>query len=94
MWILRGLFDEMDVPTRQSYSMGIVPPEDRNVMAGTANLGRSIGRVPSSTVTGTLWSGTLTPFPWLIAALLKLSYNLAVYYSYRNLKPPEEISRD
>ena len=94
LWILRGLFDEMDVPTRQSYSMGIVRPEDRNVMAGTANLGRSIGRVPSSTVTGALWSGTLTPLPWLIAASLKLSYNLVVYYSYRNLKPPEETSPD
>ena len=52
LWVLRGLFDEMDVPTRQSYVMAIVPDEERDVMAATNNLGRGIGRLPSTTVTG------------------------------------------
>ncbi|MCH8236369.1 MAG: MFS transporter, partial [Chloroflexi bacterium] len=90
LWVLRGLFDEMDVPTRQSYSMAIVPPEERAAMAGANNLGRSIGRVPASTVTGALWSGALTPAPWLVGAALKLTYNAAIYLTFRGVKPPEE----
>jgi MFS family permease len=57
IWMIRGIFDEMDVPTRQSYMMALVPPEERTVMAGSANLGRGFGRMPSSTVTGFLWAG-------------------------------------
>jgi MFS family permease len=91
--IVRALFDEMDVPTRQSYVMAIVPDDERVLMAGTNNLGRAIGRVPSSTVTGVLWSGALTVAPWLLGAGLKLAYDLAVYMSFRAVTPPEERER-
>jgi MFS family permease len=90
IWVLRGFFDEMDVPTRQSYVMAIVPDDERDVMAGTNNLGRGIGRVPSSAVTGLLWSGAVTVAPWLLAGGLKLSYNLSVYMAFRRVRPPEE----
>ncbi len=88
--VLRALFDEMDVPTRQSYMMAITPPDEQSVMAGAANLGRGLGRIPSATVTGLLWSGALTVAPWLIAAGLKLTYDFAIYAAFRGVKPPEE----
>ena len=47
LWMARSLLDEMDVPTRQSYMMGITEPDERPMMAGTANLGRGLGRVGS-----------------------------------------------
>lgn len=90
LWIMRGLFDEMDVPTRQSYVMSIVPEGERDVMAATNNLGRGIGRLPSTTVTGALWASSITVAPWITAAGLKLTYNLAVYMAFRGVRPPEE----
>ncbi len=90
IWMLRGIFDEMDVPTRQSYMMALVPPEERTVMAGSANLGRGLGRMPSSTVTGFLWAGAYTVAPWLIGGSLKLAYDFAIYFSFRNVEIPEE----
>ncbi len=90
IWMLRGIFDEMDVPTRQSYMMALVPPEERTVMAGSANLGRGFGRMPSSTVTGFLWAGAYTVAPWLIGGGLKLAYDFAIYFSFRNVELPEE----
>ena len=92
-WMLRGIFDEMDVPTRQSYMMALVPPEERTVMAGSANLGRGLGRMPSSTVTGFLWAGAYTVAPWLIGGGLKLAYDFAIYFSFRNVKVPEDTER-
>jgi MFS family permease len=91
IWMLRGIFDEMDVPTRQSYMMALVPPEERTVMAGSANLGRGLGRMPSSTVTGFLWAGAYTVAPWLLGGGLKLAYNFAIYFSFRNVELPDEV---
>jgi MFS family permease len=90
IWMLRGIFDEMDVPTRQSYMMALVPPEERTIMAGSANLGRGLGRMPSSTVTGFLWAGTYTVAPWIAGGGLKLMYDLAIYFSFRNVDLPGE----
>ena len=90
LWVMRGLFDEMDVPTRQSYVMSIVPEGERDVMAATNNLGRGIGRLPSTAVTGALWSSSVTIAPWFTSAGLKLAYNLAIYLSFRGIRPPEE----
>ena len=90
LWVMRGLFDEMDVPTRQSYVMSIVPEGERDVMAATNNLGRGIGRLPSTTVTGALWASSISVAPWITAAGLKLTYNLAVYMAFRGVRPPEE----
>ncbi|HCI86684.1 MAG TPA: hypothetical protein DHV68_07545 [Dehalococcoidia bacterium] len=89
IWMLRGIFDEMDVPTRQSYMMALVPPEERTVMAGSANLGRGLGRMPSSTATGFLWAGAYTVAPWLVGGGLKLAYDFAIYFSFRNVQVPE-----
>ena len=86
IWMLRGLFDEMDVPTRQSYMMALVPPEERTVMAASANLGRGLGRMPSSIATGFLWAGAYTVAPWLLGGGLKLLYNFAIYFSFRNVR--------
>jgi sugar phosphate permease len=91
IWMLRGIFDEMDVPTRQAYMMALVPREERTAMAGTANLGRGLGRMPSSTVTGFLWGGAYTVAPWLVGGGLKLAYDFAIYFSFRNVKIPDDV---
>ena len=92
IWMIRGIFDEMDVPTRQSYMMALVPPEERNVMAGSANLGRGFGRMPSSAATGFLWAGSYTVAPWLLGGGLKLIYDFSIYFLFKNVEVPEETS--
>ena len=90
LWMLRSLLDEMDVPTRQSYVMGITDPEERPMMAGTTNLGRGIGRIASPVVTRMLWAGAITVAPWVIAGLTKIAYDIGIYAAFRKIKPPEE----
>ena len=90
LWMARSLLDEMDVPTRQSYMMGITAPDERPMMAGTANLGRGLGRLPSPVITGALWAGAITAAPWVLAGTLKLVYDAAIYFAFRNVTPPEE----
>jgi len=88
LWLLRALFDEMDVPTRQAYMMGITETDEHSIMAGTANLGRGLGRIPSATVTGWLWAGALTVTPWIAAGTLKIAYDFAIWIAFRRVTIP------
>lgn len=94
VFIIRELFNEMDVPTRQSYVMAIVPSDERVMMAGANNLGRTTFRMPSTTFTGLLWSNSVTAAPFIIAATAKLAYDVAVYAAFRGVRPPEEDLRN
>ena len=86
IWMLRSLSDEMDVPTRQSYMMAITEPSEHPIMAGTANLGRGLGRIPSATVTGWLWASALTATPWVLAGTIKIAYDFAIWAAFRRVK--------
>ena len=86
LMMLRSLFDEMDVPTRQAYMMAITDPDEHPIMAGTANLGRGLGRIPSATVTGWLWAGALTTVPWVAAGTIKIAYDFAIWIAFRRVK--------
>ncbi len=86
LWMFRSIADEMDVPTRQAYMMAIIEPSEHPIMAGTANLGRGLGRIPSATVTGWLWSGALTVVPWIAAGSIKLAYDFAIWLAFRRVK--------
>ena len=94
LWLLRALFDEMDVPTRQAYMMGITETDEHPVMAGTANLGRGLGRIPSATVTGWLWAGALTVTPWIAAGTLKIAYDFAIWIAFRRVTIPSRSPRE
>ena len=94
LWLLRALFDEMDVPTRQAYMMGITETDEHSIMAGTANLGRGLGRIPSATVTGWLWAGALTVTPWIAAGTLKIAYDFAIWIAFRRVTIPSRSPRE
>ena len=86
----RELANDMDVPTRQSYIMAIVPPEARTAMAGVTNLGRNIAQVVSPGMGGFIAQLTFLGAPFLIGSATKLIYNALIYFSFRNVRPPEE----
>ena len=82
----RELANDMDVPTRQSYTMAIVPPEARTATAGVTNLGRNLAQTVSPGVGGYVAQITFLGAPLLIGSGIKLVYDAALYVSFRNVK--------
>ena len=90
VYIGRSLLSQMDVPTRQSYTMAIVEPEERSRVAGLINLPRSLTSALGPSIAGALMQFVGPSIPFLIAGGLKAAYDLALYFMFRNVKPPEE----
>ena len=88
--LVRFSISQMDVPTRQSYTMAVVAPDERSAAAGITTSVRSVGAALSQQLTGQLFAASLLSWPFFLAGGLKIVYDLALYRSFRALKPPEE----
>lgn len=88
--LVRESLVEMDVPTRQSYVLAVVKPEERTFASGVTGIVRMAGWAIAATFAGLL----LRTFDlWtllVIGASMKIFYDLALWYSFRHIKPPEE----
>ena len=81
----------MDVPTRQSYTMAVVAPDERSAAAGVTGIARSVGASLAPMLTGIfLASSALFSLPFFLCGGLKIVYDLALYRSFSTMKPPEE----
>ena len=89
-FLIRELINDMDIPTRQSYSMAIVSPEARTAMAGVTNLGRTTAQSVSPALAGLVAQSTLLGAPIVLGSLIKLVYNGALYVMFKSVKAPEE----
>jgi MFS family permease len=90
MLLLRFSLSQMDVPTRQSYTMAIVDPDERSAAAGVTTVARTLASACAPVVTGAFLGAALWNWPFLVAGGLKSVYDLALYRSFRAVKPPEE----
>jgi MFS family permease len=89
--LLRSSISQMDVPTRQSYVMAVVEPDERSAASGITNVARTIGVSLSPVFTGLFISNPVfLGLPFIISGGLKIIYDLALYFNFRNVKPPEE----
>jgi MFS family permease len=89
--LLRFSISQMDVPTRQSYTMAVVDPDERSAASGVTAIARSIGAAVSPALTGLLFSiPLLFSAPFFISGGLKIIYDLLLYREFRAVKPPEE----
>jgi len=89
--LLRFSISQMDVPTRQSYIMAVVAPDERSAAAGVTTISRSLGASVSPALSGIfLATPVLLGMPFFLAGGLKIIYDILLYFSFRNLKPPEE----
>lgn len=89
--LLRFSISQMDVPPRQSYVMAVVSPDERSAAAGITGVARTTGASLSPVLTGLLLANpALFSVPFFLAGGLKIVYDLALYRSFRALKPPEE----
>ena len=89
-FLLREGLNEMDVPTRQSYTMAVVRPEERLAVAGLTNLVRSGGWAAAPAIAGWMMQVGGLALPLFFAGSLKIAYDLALWREFRRVKPPEE----
>lgn len=91
MLLLRFSISQMDVPTRQSYTMAVVTPDERSAAAGVTNVARSVGAAVSPSLAGLFIAvPALLSVPFFASGGLKIVYDLLLYYSFRAHKPPED----
>ena len=89
--LARFSISQMDVPTRQSYTMAVVEPDERSAASGVTAIARSIGASLSPTLTGILFSiPAFFNAPLFLAGGLKIVYDLLLFREFRSVKPPEE----
>lgn len=90
MLLLRFSISQMDVPTRQAYTMAVVDPDERSAAAGITGIARSVGASLSPAVAGTLLS-VFIGSPFIIAGVLKIIYDLILFRSFKASHVADEI---
>src|SRR5260370_39795720 len=89
--LIRFSISQMDVPTRQSYTMAVVRPEERSAAGGITGVARTAGAAMRPIFVGVLFSRpALIDVPFFIAGILKIAYDLALYGGFASIRPPEE----
>ena len=92
--LLRFSLSQMDVPTRQSYVMAVVDPDERSAAAGVTGIARTTGAAISPAISSVLVaSAGYAALPFYLAGGLKIVYDLLMYRGFRNVRPPEEAIR-
>jgi MFS family permease len=91
--LLRFSISQMDVPTRQSYTMAVVRPEERSAAAGITGVARTIGAAIAPLFAGFMFARpALINVPFYMAGALKIIYDLLLYKEFVGVQPPEEAS--
>ena len=93
LFLLREGLVEMDVPTRQSYVMAVVRPEERTFASALTHLVRVGGWAAAPSFAGALMQFVSLASPIFVGAALKISYDVMLWFAFRGIKPPEERER-
>ena len=89
--LVRFSISQMDVPTRQSYLMAVVSPDERSAAAGITGVARTIGAAISPFFVGLMFARpSLINLPFFIAGSVKIVYDLLLYSQFVAVQPPEE----
>src|SRR5262245_61770603 len=89
LFLCREALVEMDVPTRQSYIMAIVAPNERTFASGVTNVVRNVGWAVGPLIAGLMMQRALAG-PIFIGGVLEIGYDLMLYASFRKVRAPEE----
>jgi MFS family permease len=90
MLLVRNLLSQLDVPTRQSYTMAVVDPDERAASAGILAVARNAGAALAPLFIGAVFARPYLGLPFLLAGGLKIIYDLWIYSVFRHVRPPEE----
>ncbi len=90
--LARFSISQMDVPTRQSYTMAVVGLDERSAAAGVTGIARSLGASVSPLIAAPLFGvASLAALPFLLAGGLKITYDVALYRAFRSVRPEHEL---
>ena len=88
--LVRAALSQMDVPTRTSYVMAVVTPQERPAAASVTAVPRTLASSLSPALAGVLLATPFSGLPLVICGALKIVYDVALLVSFRHIKPPEE----
>ena len=89
---IRAALSQMDVPTRSSYVMAVVTPAERAAAASVTSVPRSLAASASPVIAGALYEAGFEAWPFILCGVLKIFYDLALLWTCRHVRPPEEQS--
>ena len=89
--LIRSFFAYMDNPLRASFTMAMVQSHERGSAAGVTNLARVVPFGISPTISTYLMQNVSLTLPLFIGGGLQLINDVAFYFMFRNVRPPEEI---
>jgi MFS family permease len=92
--LARSALSQMDVPTRSSYVMAVVAPEERAAAASVTAVPKTFAWAAGSLISGYLLTLSTFGWPLLIGGIVKGAYDLLLLYNFRKVRPPEEIPAD
>jgi MFS family permease len=90
MLLLRFSIRQMDVPTRQSYTMAVVTPSDRAAASGVTGVARTTGAAISPLIAGMLFAHpSLVNVPFFVAGSLNIVYDVLLLRAFRSVRQPD-----
>jgi MFS family permease len=88
--LARHLLSQMDVPTRQAYTMALVAPDERPAAAGFTTSARGLAQAVAPVITGVALQRAASGLPFFLAGGLKIAYDLALYFRFRGVPLPDK----
>jgi MFS family permease len=86
--LARHLLSQMDVPTRQAYTMALVDADERAAAAGFTASARGLAAAVAPVFTGLALARAASGLPFFLAGGLKIVYDLALYFRFRRVPLP------
>lgn len=87
LYLLRQGLSEMDIPARQAYVVSVVSPHERTQAASVTNVAKIVSSSISPPIAGKILLSAFSPF--ILAGVLKIFYDLTLYYNFKYVKPLE-----
>jgi predicted MFS family arabinose efflux permease len=82
--LIRSALSQMDVPTRTSFVMSVVSPEERAAAASVTAVPRSLASALGPMFAGALLTSSAFGWPLVMAGSLKATYDLLLLIMFRN----------
>jgi predicted MFS family arabinose efflux permease len=90
LFLARECLVEMDVPTRQSYIVAVVQPDERTFASGITNVTRNLAWAAAPSFAGYFMQQLALASPLFLGGGIKIAYDLLLFVSFRRIRPPEE----
>ncbi len=91
--MVRMFLNQMDQPARQSYTMAVVPPEERAAAASVTHVPRGLAAALAPLIVGALLTVSSFGWPLIVGSSVKLFYNALLLWQFRAHPAPEEADQ-